>query len=188
MTRSRSVVIRGRRTRHAASGLHGRTREGALCAEPGCPAAVSRNRRLAHQFVSSKTPKRIPSRLGMRGASKRSVPATPRGSKTAHADFLMVLSSAPAPPQPTPAGQSTAFTARQPPFEVAAAAMPPKTAQSAMLRSASTNAFLVSVDSALPPLTPLKPRAKNTPAKLGHPRALDRDGEISRDRPVSFAP
>jgi hypothetical protein len=29
---------------------------------------------------------------------------------------------------------------------------------------------------------------KNTGAKLGHPRAADRDGEMSRDRPVSFAP
>jgi hypothetical protein len=69
-----------------------------------------------------------PFELGMRGARKRSAPATPRGSKTAHADFLMVLSSAPTPPQPTPAGQSTVFTAREPPFEVAAA-MPWKTAQ-----------------------------------------------------------
>jgi hypothetical protein len=38
-----------------------------LGAEPGCPAAVLRNRRLAFHFVSSSTPRRTPSRSGMRG-------------------------------------------------------------------------------------------------------------------------
>ena len=41
----------------------------------------------------------------------------------------------------------------------------------------------------LPPPKPSVPsKDKNTRAKLGHPRAPNRDGEISRDRPVSFAP
>jgi hypothetical protein len=58
------------RMRHAASGLHDGTRERALCAEPGCPAAVGNARR-----------------------QKRLAATTPRGSKTAHADFLITLSS-----------------------------------------------------------------------------------------------
>jgi hypothetical protein len=65
------------------SRLHGGSLERDRCAERGCPAPVLRNRRLAFRFVSSSTPRRIPSRSGMRGASKRSAPTTPRGSKAA---------------------------------------------------------------------------------------------------------
>jgi hypothetical protein len=55
-----------------------------------------------------------PFEVGMRGASKRSAPTTAGGSKTAHANFLITLSSSPPPPGPTPPGQSTVFTEREP--------------------------------------------------------------------------
>jgi hypothetical protein len=65
--RGRRGQDRPRRTRHAASGLHGGNRERDLCAEPGCSAAVLHNRRLAFHFLSSSTSRRTPSRPGIRG-------------------------------------------------------------------------------------------------------------------------
>ena len=60
--------------------------------QPGCGLAQP-----AFHFVTSR---RNPSRWEMRGASKHSTPTTPRGSKTAHADFLIVPCSSPARPLP----------------------------------------------------------------------------------------
>jgi hypothetical protein len=84
------------------------------CTEPGCPAAVLRNRRLAFHFVIVEHVEAHPFEVGNARRQKRSAPTTPRRSKTAHADFLITLSSSLARPGRTPPGQSTVFTAREP--------------------------------------------------------------------------
>jgi hypothetical protein len=75
-------------------------------------------RDLAQQAV--RVPPRIvehveahPFEVGNASACKRSAAMTPRGSKTAHADFLVIPSSSPARPGPTPPEQSTLFTERE---------------------------------------------------------------------------
>ena len=51
--------------------------------------------------------------VGNARRQKRSAPMTQRGSKTALADFLFILSSSPARCHPTPLRQSTVFTERE---------------------------------------------------------------------------
>jgi hypothetical protein len=127
----------------------------------------------------------------MRGAGKRWAPTTPRGSKTAHADILIISSSPSARRRPAPPGQSTVFTEREPAGGRGGCDGP---------KNCPIGDAVIGVSDRLPgfrrsALTTLIPHKssvcreeKNTPAKLGHPRVPDRDGEISRDRPVSFAP
>jgi hypothetical protein len=133
-----------------------------------------------------RAPRRIALRSGISGAGKRSAPTTPRGSKratpTSRSSFARLrLGAAPHP-------RAVHGVHRAAPSRGCPGKPPDRRCRDRCQRTPSSFPSIYA-DGAHPLSNPRFHReGKNTLAKLGHPRVLDRDGEISRDRPVFFAP